>query len=106
MLQSMTLRKDYSKCVLPFSCPRWCYVRRRESLTPFRTKVCIHTGGRSALVFETIGKIYRGRSNCGVITEIGPLYIIYGFFLLRLARRALRLDGARKIRLTADADII
>lgn len=43
------------------------HIRRR---TPAHTRLC---------VFEIIGKIYRDRSNYGVITEIGPLRIIHGF---------------------------
>lgn len=78
---------------LPEVVPR----RRRESLALPRG---IGEYTRGSVSLKIIGKIHRDRRNCGVITEIGPLHIIHGFFLSRIAPRA------REIRRSADVDII
>lgn len=53
-------------------------------------------------VFEIIGKIYRGQSNWGVITEIGLYYILYtvSFYC---NRDEARLDACE---INANVDII
>lgn len=59
------------------------------------SRECVHADPACGFVFEIIGKIYRGRSNCGVITEIGLLHIIHGFFFTAIGGGGAPLARAR-----------